>query len=95
MRRGSGNGGAGHRLFPVGAGVGLAERVSWSLGLEFLFGWEFTGPERYARALATFAPACEALQNVGQAVFVRAAGEQGEKQRWDGLPLRARVGVVG
>jgi hypothetical protein len=65
------------------------------VGLEFLFGWGFTGPERYARALAGSGPACEALQKVGQAVLVHAVGEQGEKQRWDGLPLRAQVNVVG
>jgi hypothetical protein len=59
------------------------------------FAWEFADPELYARALAASGPAYEAIQNVGEAEFRRAAVEQAQAQRRDGLPLRAEVNVVG
>ena len=40
-------------------------------------------------------PAYEAIQNVGEAEFHRAAVEQAQGQLRDGLPLRADINVVG
>ena len=40
-------------------------------------------------------PAYEAIQNVGEAEFHRAAVEQAQGQLRDGLPLRAEINVVG
>lgn len=59
------------------------------------FAWEFADPQLYARALAATGPAYEAMQNVGEAKFHRAAIEQAEAQLRDGLPLRAEIKVVG
>ena len=59
------------------------------------FAWEFADPELYARALASTGPAYEAIQNVGEAEFHRAAAEQARGQRRDGLPIRAEINVVG
>ena len=59
------------------------------------FAWEFADPELYARALSASGPAYEAIQNVGEAEFHRAAVEQAQAQRRDGLPLRAEINVVG
>ena len=39
--------------------------------------------------------AYEAIQNVGEAEFHRAAVEQAQGQLRDGLPLRAEINVVG
>jgi SAM-dependent methyltransferase len=63
--------------------------------LEVPFAWEFADPELYARALASTGPAYEAIQNVGEAEFHRAAVEQAQQQLRDGLPLRAEINVVG
>jgi hypothetical protein len=49
----------------------------------------------YARALASTGPAFEAIQNVGESEFHRAAVEQAQAQLRDGLPLRAEIKVVG
>jgi SAM-dependent methyltransferase len=57
--------------------------------------WEFADPELYARALASTGPAFEAIQNVGEAGFHRAAVEQAQGQLRDGLPLRAEINLVG
>jgi SAM-dependent methyltransferase len=59
------------------------------------FAWEFADPQLYARALAASGPAYEAIQNVGEAEFQRAAIELAEGQLRDGLPLRAAIKVVG
>jgi SAM-dependent methyltransferase len=59
------------------------------------FAWEFADPELYARALASTGPAYEAIQNVGEDEFHRAAVEQAREQLRDGLPLRAEINVVG
>jgi SAM-dependent methyltransferase len=59
------------------------------------FAWEFADPELYARALASSGPAYEAIQNVGEAEFHRAAVEQARGQLRDSLPLRAEINVVG
>jgi SAM-dependent methyltransferase len=63
--------------------------------LDVPFAWEFADPELYARALAATGPAYEAIQNVGQAEFRRAAVQQAQGQLRDGLPLRAQIKVVG
>jgi SAM-dependent methyltransferase len=59
------------------------------------FAWEFADPQVYARALAATGPAYEAIQNVGEAEFHRAAVEQAQQHLRDGLPLRAELNVVG
>ncbi len=59
------------------------------------FAWEFADPQVYARALAATGPAYEAIQNVGEAEFHRAALEQAQSHLRDGLPLRAELNVVG
>jgi len=63
--------------------------------LDVPFAWEFADPELYARALASTGPAYEAIQNVGEAEFHRAAVEQARERLRDGLPLRADINVVG
>jgi SAM-dependent methyltransferase len=59
------------------------------------FAMEFADPEVYARTLASTGPAYEAIQNVGEAEFHRAAVELARAQLRDGLPLRAEIKVVG
>jgi len=79
-----------------GAGEQLLESYGFT-GVERLdvpFAWEFADPELYARALASTGPAYEAIQNVGEAEFHRAAVEQARGQLRDGLPLRAELNVV-
>jgi SAM-dependent methyltransferase len=80
--------GAGEQLLES-YGFGDVERV------EVPFAWEFADPQLYARALASTGPAYEAIQNVGEAEFHRAAVEQARGQMRDGLPLRAEINVVG
>ena len=63
--------------------------------LDVPFAWEFADPDLYARALASTGPAYEAIQNVGEAEFHRAAVEQARERLRDGLPLRADINVVG
>jgi len=80
---------------------GAGEQLLTSYGfadverLDVPFAWEFADPELYARALASTGPAYEAIQNVGEAEFRRAAVEQARGQLRDGLPLRADINVVG
>jgi SAM-dependent methyltransferase len=80
---------------------GAGEQLLQSYGfadierLDVPFAWEFADPELYARALAATGPAYEAIQNVGEAEFHRAAVEQARGQVRDGLPLRAEINVVG
>jgi hypothetical protein len=45
--------------------------------------------------VASSGPGYEAIQNVGEAGFHRAAVEQAQAQLRDGLPLRASINVVG
>ncbi len=59
------------------------------------FVWEFADPEAYARALACTGPAFEAIAEVGEASFVRAAVDVARERVRDGLPLRAPIAVVG
>src|ERR1700678_139767 len=55
------------------------------------FAWEFADPQIYARALAATGPAYEAIQQVGEAEFHRAAVEQDLNSQRDLSSLRARV----
>ena len=71
------------------SGFGDVKRVTVPCALEF------ADPEVYARAMASTGPAYEAIQNIGEAEFHRAAVEQAEGQLRDGLPLRAQLDVVG
>lgn len=80
--------GAGERLLESN-GFGDVER------LDVPFVWEFADPQLYARALGATGPAYEAIQNVGEEEFHRAAVEQAQGQLRDGLPLRAEINVVG
>jgi SAM-dependent methyltransferase len=59
------------------------------------FALEFADPEIFARALASTGPAYEAIQNVGEDAFHRAAVEQASQHVQNGLPLRAEIDVVG
>ena len=80
--------GAGEQLLES-YGFGDVERV------EVPFALEFADPELYARAMAATGPGYEAIQNVGEAEFHRAAVEEAQGQLRDGLPLRAEINVVG
>ena len=62
---------------------------------EVPFAWEFADPELFARAQASTGPGYEAIQNLGEADFHRAAVELAEGRLRDGLPLRAEIKVVG
>jgi SAM-dependent methyltransferase len=57
--------------------------------------WEFADPDVFARALASTGPAYEAIQNVGEEAFHRAALEAAREHVVSGLPLRAQINVVG
>jgi hypothetical protein len=57
------------------------------------FVWEFADPDCFARALSSTGPAYEAIQHIGEQVFLEAAAD-GARVR-DGLPLRAEINVVG
>jgi SAM-dependent methyltransferase len=59
------------------------------------FAWEFADPQIYARALAATGPAYEAIQQIGEAEFDRAAVAQAQERLRDGLPLRAEINLVG
>jgi len=80
---------------------GAGEQLLGSYGfldverLNVPFAWDFADPQLYARALAASGPGYEAIQNVGEAEFHRAAVEQAQAQLRDGLPLRAEINVVG
>ena len=80
-----------------GAGEQLLESYGFAAieRMDVPFAWEFADPELYARALASTGPAYEAIQNVGEDEFHRAAVEQAHGQLRDGLPLRAEIKVVG
>ena len=95
-------GGYRDRLYgPVDGPGGAGEQLLGSYGfvdierLDVPFAWEFADPELCARALAATGPAYEAIQNVGEAEFHRAAVELARRQLRDGLPLRAEINVVG
>jgi hypothetical protein len=92
----------GHQAAMVALGrPGAGEQLLESYGFidiercEVPFAWEFADPELFARAQASTGPGYEAIQNVGEAEFRRAAVEQARAHLRDGLPLRAEVKVVG
>jgi SAM-dependent methyltransferase len=80
---------------------GVGERLLESCGfidvhrIDIPFAWEFADPEIFARALASTGPAYEAILNVGEDTFHRAAVEEARQHVRDGLPLRAEINVVG
>ena len=80
-----------------GAGEQLLESYGFAdvERLNVPFAFEFADPQLYARALAATGPAYEAIQNVGEDEFRRAAVEQAQAHLRDGLPLRAEISVVG
>ena len=55
----------------------------------------YLDPEVYARAMASTGPAFEAIEAVGETGFLEAAVELARDKVRDGLPIRARVAVVG
>jgi hypothetical protein len=57
--------------------------------------WEYPDPETFARSLASTGPAYEAIQNVGEEAFLEAAAEEARAHVREGLPLRARIDLVG
>jgi hypothetical protein len=81
--------------------LGAGERLLGSYGfaeverLDVPFAWECADPELSARAPASTGPAYEAIQNVGEAEFLRVAVELAQGQLREGLPLRAEINVVG
>ena len=80
-----------------GVGEDLLERSGFLdvERVEIPFAWEFADPSVYARALASTGPAYEAIQAVGEDVFLRHAEELAGERLREGLPLRARIDVVG
>jgi SAM-dependent methyltransferase len=80
-----------------GAGEHLLESCGFAAieRINVPFAWEFADPELYARALTASGPAYEAIQNVGETEFRRAAVEQAQQQVREGLPLRAEINLVG
>jgi SAM-dependent methyltransferase len=80
---------------------GAGEQLLQSYGfvdverMDVPFALECADPQVYARALAATGPAYEAIQNVGEAEFHRAAVELAQAHVRDGLPLRAEIKVVG
>jgi SAM-dependent methyltransferase len=80
-----------------GAGEGLLAGCGF-VDIERLdvpFVWEFADPETFARALAATGPGYEAIENIGESAFVRAAVEQARALVREGLPLRAPIALVG
>jgi SAM-dependent methyltransferase len=59
------------------------------------FVWEFADPDSFARALAATGPAYEAIQRVGESVFLEQAAQAARAHQREGLPLRAEIDVVG
>jgi SAM-dependent methyltransferase len=80
-----------------GAGEGLLARTGFIdiQRIDVPCAWEFPDPETFARALASTGPAYEAMQTVGEAAFVAAAIDEARRVVRDGLPLRARIAMVG
>jgi uncharacterized peroxidase-related enzyme len=80
-----------------GAGEALLSESGFTnierIDVPFVF--EFPDPEGYARALASTGPAFEAIQAVGEEAFLDAAAELARQRVREGLPLRARIALVG
>jgi hypothetical protein len=79
------------------AGEGLLARTGFIdiQRIDVPCAWEFPDPETFARALASTGPAYEAMQSVGEAAFLAAAIDEARRVVRDGLPLRARIAIVG
>jgi SAM-dependent methyltransferase len=52
---------------------------------------ESPDPETYARSMASTGPAYEAIQNIGEAEFLRRAAELAREHVEEGLPLRGEI----
>jgi SAM-dependent methyltransferase len=80
-------------------GQGEELLTSWGFSdvarVEVPFAWEFPDPEIYARALASSGPAYEAIQNVGEDVFLATAADTARMHVREGRVLRAPLAVVG
>jgi SAM-dependent methyltransferase len=59
------------------------------------FAMEYPDPEMYARGLAAAGPSYEAMQNIGEAEFLRRAADLAREHVQDGVPLRAEVQLFG
>lgn len=59
------------------------------------FVWEFADPDHVARALAATGPGFEAIHTVGEDAFLQHARSAASEHVRQGLPLRARIDVVG
>jgi SAM-dependent methyltransferase len=56
---------------------------------------EYPDPETYARGIASTGPAYEAMQNVGEDVFLARAAELAREHVVEGVPLRGRIELFG
>jgi len=63
--------------------------------IDVTFVAEFADPQIFARAMASTGPGYEAIQNVGEAAFAKAATNEALARIRDGLPLRAELALVG
>jgi SAM-dependent methyltransferase/alkylhydroperoxidase family enzyme len=80
-----------------GAGEDLLEGLGFVdiERIDIPFVWEFTDPSSFARALASSGPAYEAIQTVGEEVFMQHSIDLATERVREGLPLRAPINVVG
>jgi hypothetical protein len=74
---------------------GAGERLLASHGFLDVERLGVRGPGAVRACAGRYRPAYEAIQNVGEPEFHRAAVEQARGQLRDGLPLRADINVVG
>ncbi len=59
------------------------------------FAIEYPDPETYARGIASTGPAYEAMQNIGEHVFLERAAELAREHVVDGVPLRGQIELFG
>ena len=57
--------------------------------------FEYADPETYARGIASTGPSYEAMQNIGEDVFLARAAELAREHVVDGLPLRGEIQLFG
>ncbi len=57
--------------------------------------FEYADPETYARGIASTGPSYEAMQNIGEDVFLTRAAELAREHVVDGLPLRGEIQLFG
>jgi SAM-dependent methyltransferase len=62
---------------------------------DLTFTFEWADPAHYVRAISSTGPAFEAIQNVGEEAFQKAAEEGARPHVREGLPLRAQIALVG